>query len=118
MSADVSDTLVLRFEGVSVAEAGKSATILRDLILDQCPEVQADLQKPDPTTQDFGTTLVLVLSAPVVVALAKGVAKGIANYLSRDRPGELVIETDGTVVFRGNSGDAATIANAVAKKTN
>jgi hypothetical protein len=113
MSKDIGNTLVLRFEGVSVAEAGMKVAALRDQLLEECPDVQAEIRKTDPRSQDFGTTLVLLLGAPAVVTIAAGLAK----YLSRDRQGTLIIERDGTVLFRGNSSDAPAIAKALGTKT-
>ncbi len=43
------------------------------------------------------------------------ISKGIANFITRERPGKLHIETkDGKVIFSGDSGDAAKIAAAFA----
>jgi hypothetical protein len=63
--------IVVRFENVSVAESGQNVAELREYVLDACPGVQANIRKDDPTTQDFGTTLVILLGTPVMVALAK-----------------------------------------------
>ena len=104
--------LALRFANLSVAEAGQKVTALREQLLDECPDVQADIRKDDPTTQDFGTTLVLVLGAPAVVALAKG----LARYFGRDREGVLIIKRGESVIFRGNSTDAVAIAKALGEE--
>jgi hypothetical protein len=109
---DSSETLVITFEDVPVSEAGQNVAALRDQLLDDCPGLKADIRKDDPTTQDFGATLVLVLGAPAVVALAKG----LANYLSRRPNGTLIVKKDGDVIFRGDSKDAATIAKALGRK--
>lgn len=113
MNSVVGDTFILRFENISTATAGRKIAVLRQQLLDDCPGVQADIRKDDKTSQDFGATHVLVLGAPAVVVLAKGIEK----FLSRDREGELVIERDGRLIFRGNSGDAALIAKAIGEKT-
>lgn len=110
--SDQPSTYKIRFENLSVAEAGTKAAQLRESLLREGVEVTAKLEKSDSTTQDFGTTLVLILGAPAAVAIAKG----IANYLSRDRGG-ITIEADGKVVATGLTGkDAAKIAEAFAKK--
>jgi DNA-binding transcriptional LysR family regulator len=111
MSSENQRTLVFRFQGVSPAEAGQKILELREDLLDSADDVRAEVRKEDPTTQDFGATLVLVLGSGAVVAIAKG----IQRYLSRDREGELVIEEDGSVRFKGNSKDAARIAEALGK---
>ena len=109
---DAQQNFVLRFEGVNAREAGLHAAGLRETLLDTSPDVGVDLNKADGETMDFGATLILVLGTPAVLA----VAKGIAMYLARERAGELVIERDGKVVFKGSSGDAARIAEALGRK--
>jgi hypothetical protein len=106
------DTLVVTFEDIPVADAGKNVAALREQLLDDCPGITANVRKDDPTTQDFGATLVFVLGAPAIVALAKG----ISNYLSRRPNGILVVKKNGDVIFRGDSADAAVIAKALAPK--
>ena len=108
---DEKSTFKIRFENSSVSEAGRKAAELRDSLLDINSDISAEIVKDDPTTQDFGSTLVLVLGAPAVVIIARG----IANYLKRAH-GSIVIETDdGTVVATGITGqDAARIAEAFA----
>jgi hypothetical protein len=111
MASEEHKTLIVRFQGVSVAEAGRKAAALRDDLLNASPSIHAEIRKEDQTTQDFGATLVLLLGAPAVVA----VAKGIADYLRR-KPGKLSIEADGRVIFEGESADAARIVEAMGGK--
>jgi len=100
------------FEDATLAERGIKASNLRDHILENFSDVKIDIKKEDPTTQDLGTILVLILGAPAVVAIARG----IADYLRRDR-GKITITKDGTVVAEGLSGDdAARITEAMSKK--
>lgn len=106
-------TFLIRFEDVSVAEANIKARNLRYAILEAVPEMQVSVLKENEGTQDFGTTLVLVLGTQAVIELCKG----IAGYLSRDR-GRITIEANGKVVAEGLSGnDAARIAEAFNKKS-
>jgi len=102
-------TFKIRFQDLSVAEAGVQAARLRQEILDSSPDVRVELEKEDPNAQDFGSTLILVLGAPAIVAIAKG----IANYLGRAR-GRIIIERDGRIIAEGISGeDAARIVEAL-----
>lgn len=99
----------IRFEDVSLAEAGVKVKNLRQEILDNVRDVRVEIEKDNASTQDFGATLVLVLGTPAVVVLARG----IANYLNRDRA-KIRIEVDGTLIAEGISGkDAARIAEAM-----
>jgi hypothetical protein len=101
----------IRFEGLTADEAGLKAKKLRQELLAVSPEVSVAVVKDDHTNQDFGSTLVLTLGTPAVIA----VAHGIAAYLKRDRA-RIGITKDGVVFAENISGeDAAKIAQAVAK---
>jgi hypothetical protein len=103
----------IRLEDVSVAQASSGIKALRNDVLDADRSVKADIVQDDPTHQDFGATLVLVLGAPAAIA----VAKGIANWLAREGgKATLTIDVGGgkVVKFKGKSADAATIARALA----
>lgn len=105
-------TVRIRFEDIPLAKANVMAARLREEILDSSDDVSVTLEKDAPLNQDFGATLLLVLGTPAAIAIAKG----IANYLSRDHA-TISIEADGKVVAEGISGgDAARIAEAFAGK--
>jgi hypothetical protein len=103
-------TLTISFPDAALSDAGQKAAALRDSLLDASPDIRVDLRKSDPSTQDFGATLVLVIGTPAILAIANG----IADYMRR-RPGTLRIERDGVVSFEGTSADAARIAEAVSR---
>ena len=106
------EEFVVRFEGLTAAEAAEKASLLLEAVRDAEPSVQADLNKTDHHTQDMGATVILLLSAPAIVAISKGIAK----FIARERPGRLIIETkDGKVLFSGDSSDAGKIAAAFAR---
>lgn len=102
-------TFKIRFQDISLAEAGEKAARLRQEILDSSPNVRVQLEKEDPLTQDPGTILAIILAGPAIVEIAKG----IANYLSRER-GKIIIEKNGKIIAEGISGaDAARIMEAL-----
>jgi len=110
----ISQEIKIRFEEVTVAEGGQRAEELRNELLDIGAVGNKDIEvaKDDPQTQDFGATLVLVLGAPAVVVLAKG----IKDYLER-RGGTITVESDGKVVAKGVRGsDVARIVEAIFKR--
>jgi hypothetical protein len=110
--SDIDQEFKIRFEDMSVAEAGKKVNELRSDLLEISPDFRPEIVQEDPSHQDFGATLVLVLGTTAVTA----VAKGIAAYLSRAR-GTITIEADGKVVATGITGsDAAKIAEAFGKQ--
>jgi hypothetical protein len=109
----MNEKFVIRFEEISLAEAGIKASRLREDLLDIGLEIDVQLEKADPSTQDFGTVLVLVLGAPAIVAVATGIGK----YISREHA-TISIEADGKIIARGLRGqDAARIAEVMSKKS-
>jgi len=70
-------TLEVRFPGLELGEAGRAAQQLRDAILDDVPGATVNLEKDDPTNQDFGATLIAVLGTQAVLVLAKGIASWV-----------------------------------------
>jgi hypothetical protein len=108
------DEFVIRFEGLSAAEAGEKAELLVEALRNATPSVRAEVVKTNQEAMDMGATVLLALSAPAIVA----VAKGIANFIARERPGELLIDgKHGQVRFSGNSSDAAKIAAAFSRSS-
>jgi hypothetical protein len=112
---DEKHQLTIRFEGLSLAEAGAHARKLQQELADlQHDEEGQDVEsvkvvKDSQETMDFGTTLVLILGTPAVIA----VARGVANYLDRSRT-SVTIERNGKVVMKNVRGqDIAKIIEAI-----
>ena len=101
-------TYVIKFESTSTAAANRYADELREAILDASSDVQVTLKKDDPSTMDFGGTLVILLGTPAVIAIAKG----IGNWLKRRNTACITIEApDGRVIARNiSSKNAARLA--------
>ena len=102
----------IRFDGLAVADAGRAAENLRSSLQDVDPTIQATRVRTDAETMDFGSTLAVVLAAPAVVQLAKG----IANWLTRSPTSKVtVIGPDGTTIVENISArDAAGLAEKLA----
>jgi hypothetical protein len=100
--------LTLSFEGTAdVAEANRFAAELAERLRDADEPIDVRETRADPSAQDFGSTLVLLLAAPAVVALAKGVTAWLAM-----RPNAKVTlkGKDGTVIASGlTSADARAV---------
>jgi hypothetical protein len=92
-------TFRVRFEGLSLAEANRAAVELQSMIQRSGqPDITAEVVKDRQDTQDFGTTLLLVLGTDSVITLSKA----IYNYVSK-RGDKVVIETtDGRVLATGS----------------
>ena len=110
----MNETFTIQFEEESLAEAGIQAGILKDTILDETSDIDIKLEKTDPTTQDAGNILVLLLGTPALVAVAGGIARylstGHAKIKIYDKTGGLIADASG---LRGQ--DAAHIAEVLSK---
>lgn len=89
VSAMNQQTFIITFDDVSPADANRYAEELREVLLDASPDVSVERKRENPSTQDFGTTLVLVLGTPAAVAIARA----IANWLALRR-GTISIEAE------------------------
>jgi hypothetical protein len=104
--AQEKETIEIQFEGLSLGEAGVKADELRKELLDIKNDPDGDelesitLEKESQDTQDFGTTLVLVLGTPAVIALARG----LTAYLGRTGT-RVVIKKEGDIVVQNVGGD-------------
>ena len=82
-------TYIIKFDNASDAEANRYASELRDMLLDAASDVEVDRRRDNPDTQDFGATLVLVLGAPAIVAIATA----LGNWLTLHRRAGITIKT-------------------------
>jgi hypothetical protein len=74
-----SQELRVSFTGIDLATANQLAEDLQDALAEEVPDANAARLREDPLTQDFGATLVIILSSAAVTALAKGMAKWLAR---------------------------------------
>lgn len=100
-------TFLIELEDISSAEANRSASELRDILLDASRDIKAELKRSDENTQDFGSTIVLVLGAPAVIVAAKA----LGDYLKLRRSAKIRIKSStGEVIGSGlTSHDAKAI---------
>ncbi|MGD0109456.1 MAG: hypothetical protein ABSC06_36305 [Rhodopila sp.] len=90
----------IRFDGMEAADAGRAAESLRQTLLDVDPTIQATRVRTDAEVMDFGATLAIILAAPAIVELAKG----ITNWLARSHSSRLtVIGPDGSTIVENIS---------------
>jgi hypothetical protein len=81
-------TYIIKFDGVSVADANRYADELRNVLLDATPDITVHRRRDDPHTQDFGATLILILGTPAVAS----VVTAVGNWLQL-RNASLTFET-------------------------
>lgn len=100
-------TYLIKFDGISAADATRYARELRNALLDATPEVKVDQRRNDPHTQDFGGTLVLILGTPAITIIARA----MGNWLALRNSASLTIEEDGKVIAKNiTSKDASRLA--------
>lgn len=99
---------IIRFEDASAAEASAYADELRDRLLDEMEDIQAEIRREDPNKQDFGAVLEIVLNSKAVVAMAGAV--GV--WLKLRHSASITIQTkDGKTVIKNlNQKDAAQLS--------
>ncbi len=104
-------TYLLRFDSISHAEANIYAEELGDVLLDTSPDITVQRRRDNPLTLDFGSTLVLLLGTPAVVAAANA----IGNWLQRHPSASITIETPEKKIIAQNitSKDAALLARSL-----
>jgi hypothetical protein len=99
---------IIRFEDTSAAEASAYADELRDRLLDESENIQAEIRREDPNKQDFGAILDIVLNADAIVPLATA----IGVWLKFRHSASITIQSkDGKTVIKNlNQKDAARLA--------
>ena len=108
------EELILRFGGVSVADANRYAEDLRRELLDVDDSLRVERHRDDATAQDFGAALVLILGTPAVVVAARA----IERWLARNNAVSLDVELpDGTIRARNlESKDVADVVAALSRR--
>jgi hypothetical protein len=90
-------TVLLSFDGADLADGNRYANNLRGFLLDLGTDVRVEKHSEMPDSQDFGSTLVLVLGTTAISTLAHGIAVWLqrnagARIKLRTAKGELVAE--------------------------
>lgn len=110
--------LVISFPDEPPSTAGENITDLKKHLQMVAPEVEASQERTDTNSQDMGTTLAIILAAPAVVSLAKGIADWLAMRGSkpkvtiRDSKGNTILELDNMpsrdvrILLEGKIGEA------------
>ena len=107
-------TYIIKFENISEAEANRYAGELRDMLLDATSDVEVSRRRDDPSTQDFGATLMLILGTPAVTAIAKA----MGDWLTLHRQVGLTLKTANGEIIGTNltSKDAMKLAELLLDK--
>ena len=107
------EPFTIAFSDISIAQGNKYADGLADILRDIDSTITAEIVRTNPSTQDMGATLVLLLGT----ASATAVAKGVATWLARQGSARIEISQNGNVLASGlESRDAARIAEVFARQ--
>lgn len=110
--------LLISFPDEALSDAGANVVDLKEHLAMVAPAVQTDQRRTDPNSQDMGATLAIVLGAPAVVSLAKGIADWLKMRASKPRitvrnsEGQIILElenissADVRPLLEGKIGDA------------
>ncbi|MEJ2337241.1 MAG: hypothetical protein P8Y26_16640 [Gemmatimonadales bacterium] len=111
MSGTKERVLLIRFDNMSPADANRAAAELRKQLRSSMgSQVSIDRVKENEETQDFGSTLAVVLGTPFALALAKGVRDYIAKRGCR-----IVLETpEGRLIATGDAAANIDVASTAA----
>src|SRR5690348_14943325 len=108
-------TYIITFETASAADANRYAEELRQFLLDASPDVEVHRRRDDSRTQDFGSTLVLLLGTPA----AGAIVTAIGNWLAlRHRASITVKRADEQIVIQNiTSKQAGELAHLLLNKS-
>jgi Effector Associated Constant Component 1 len=106
--------LELTLGDVSPAEAHELAKELGSFLRSEDKSLEVRLARDDPTRQDFGATLVLLVGSAAGTAIAKGIRawmakRGGAKLVAKNAKGESLVLTN------ASSMDIAAVSKAVEK---
>lgn len=88
----------INFVDVAAADAPRLAEDLAAFIKSHVDGVEAEVARGSSDKMDFGATVVLVLGAPAIVALTRG----LADWIRKQGDPELMIKTKhGSVTVKG-----------------
>src|SRR5262245_48645998 len=106
-------TFLVTFPELDLAEANRAAGQLRETLLGRCgPQDRINIRRASDATQDAGSILEIMLAAPAIIEVARGIRDFIAA-----RGNSIEIRTaNGVVVGRGTAAtniDAAAVSKAL-----
>jgi hypothetical protein len=98
----------ITFGHLGAADAGRAADSLRRTLQEIDPAITANVSRTDKEAMDFGASLTILLTAPSIVALAKG----ISDWLARTHDSKVTVKgLDGEVIVENVSArDAISLA--------
>lgn len=91
-------TYIITFEDESPANANRYAEELRNALLDASDDIEVQRRRDNLRTQDVGSTLVLVLGTPAVVAIVNA----IGDWLKLRHNASLTLETPDKHIYIEN----------------
>lgn len=103
--------LEVKFDGLDVARSNRAAGELQNFLKRiRVDEAEIQIRKENADYQDMGSTVILVLGTPAVLAICKG----ISDYISKFGDSVVISTSHGTVVARGSAAQNIDVAKTVA----
>lgn len=111
-----SDMILIHVDTESQSDATLLARELERDIVDKTDNVSIERYRSDPSAQDFGASLAVVLGTPAAIVLAKGIAAGIRQWFARRNSATIEIDICGNKMKVDNisAGDANALAERMA----
>ena len=97
--------IVISFGDATTAEGNRFAATFTETLRDIDPSIRVVRIKEKAETQDFGTSLAVILGTAAVSTLAKG----IASWLARNSGARIEFRREGKVVMTASHLDSADI---------
>jgi hypothetical protein len=90
----------ITFGSLDAADAARAAESLRRTLQEIDPTIKANISRTDKEAMDFGASLTVLLTAPSIVAFAKG----ISDWLARTHNSKVTVKgLDGEVIVENVS---------------
>lgn len=102
--------LVITFPDASAAQGDQLAGSLAEALRDIDPNIEVARKRERPDTQDLGATLAVILAAPAVTELAKG----IASWVARNSGARIEVRRNGEIVLSADHLDSKDVPRIVA----
>lgn len=104
-----SQPLIMSFADASTAEGNRLAGSLADALKHTSPHIVVERQREIADTQDFGSTLAVIVGT----AAFNSMAKGIAAWLARNSGAKLEVRREGKLLLTATHLDSSDVARIV-----
>lgn len=101
--------LIISFGDISTAKANRLAGSLAEALKNTTPDVVVERRRERSDTQDFGSTLAVIVGT----AAFNSIAKGISSWLTRNSGAKLEVRRDGKLLLTATHVDSTDVSHIV-----